>query len=186
MTCIPKLLELKGEQKFLLISLNAVVEGGGKYKGYDYIVTLTRRGHRCGYVAVSASAFPVPEGYLSDHEGRFSVHGGITFWDKPAGLVDPELHKFLCDDVWIGFDAAHGADARDMIATKEAFPDNYSTDAYFSSDDPKLPMIKQICDMMEMVNSFGEDIPGTTVRSYDYMGNECKSLIDQIVEVAAA
>lgn len=60
MSCIPKILELKGTKEFLPIpSLNqqdkyttTVIEGGGNYKGYDYLITFRDMGFRCGYVAL--------------------------------------------------------------------------------------------------------------------------------------
>src|ERR1700691_3384773 len=109
MSCIPKLLELKGDKEFLPVHDNIVIEGGGKYKDYDYLITFVDYGHRCGYVAIP----PLHPVYndKSDYP-HFSVHGGITFFEESRFAEELLNHK--CADKWIGFDACHGDDRKDM------------------------------------------------------------------------
>jgi len=60
MSCIPKILELKGDKDHLHTMDHSklpadcgnVIEGGGEYKGYHYLITFTGTAHRCGYVGI--------------------------------------------------------------------------------------------------------------------------------------
>ena len=52
MSCITQLLEMKGDQPFLKADDSVVIEGGGVYKGYEYLIVFVSYGHRCGYVAL--------------------------------------------------------------------------------------------------------------------------------------
>lgn len=70
MSCISKLLEMKGDKEFLPIDDHAVVEGGGHYKGYEFLITFVETGYRCGYVAI-------PPGIKYDSD-KLYVHGRIT------------------------------------------------------------------------------------------------------------
>ena len=183
MSCIPKILALKGDKEFLPIhddpsraDSGAVVEGGGEYKGYHYVVTFTGCGHRCGYVALP------PEHLLSNKEYQLtcksppepfsdlSVHGGITFHEEGDHILDKLFpNEPKCTDVWIGFDAAHYMDGRDW--------DHH--EKYFG---------KKARNELEACGAEFRYLLGRkeTVRTYEYMENQCKELIDQIVEKDAA
>ena len=59
MNCITQILEKKGKSDFILVPYyperqkGIAVEGGGKHRGYEWIVTFVDNGFRCGYVAIS-------------------------------------------------------------------------------------------------------------------------------------
>lgn len=74
-------------------------------------------GALCGYAAVAKGhpLFEVPysrgEDYSESPEGRFEVHGGITYSDKCAGHICHVPEPGEPDDVWwFGFDCAHSGD----------------------------------------------------------------------------
>jgi len=77
MGSITKLLE--SGQEFTNSKKFAAVEGGGVYKGYEYLVTLTSMGIRCGYVAISKK-HPLYAKEMGAVE-ELEVHGGVTFYD---------------------------------------------------------------------------------------------------------
>jgi len=154
MSCIGQLLKLKGDKEILPIHDELVIEGGGEYKGYEYIITFTSFGHRCGYVAI-------PEIKEDDEEPDFDCHGGVTFCSRQHAAKD--LLPISCDDLWVGFDAAHYGDLRCKDTAKKYFPD---------------------CHEIENFATFDERYPGHAHRSYQYMEKECKSIVDQIIKQA--
>jgi hypothetical protein len=153
---------MKGEREVLPIHRGAVIEGGGTYKGYEYIITFIGHGHRCGYVAVSDGDW--------SNDDDIDCHGGITFSSKKHGAKD--LLPVACDDLWIGFDAAH---AWDLPC--------YNTAIKYFSDEP---------DELDRINSLAECRMGLGVdynashKTYGFMEAECKSIIDQLIERKAA
>lgn len=164
MSCITELLKMKGDKVFLPISDNVVIEGGGSYKGYEYLVTFTGSGNRCGYVALDAE-HPFNKSIDEDNYGDagLAVHGGVTFagreHDAKALLGDNH-----CDDLWIGFDAAHSNDMQDLETMKLAFPNSRMTAAYLEDPRPRLDYY-------------------ATVKSLAYMEEECRGLINQLIRV---
>lgn len=174
-SCISRILELKGNKDHLHVirpdtlpaCFGIVVEGGGEYKGHHYLITFTGAAHRCGYVAlpeghplanldlqlVCASA---PEPYKLD------IHGGITFHETGIHILESlfptETH---CNDTWIGFDAAHFRDGKDWEYHEK----------YFGKDKTDL--------LSSCFNCF--DKKGI-IRTYKYMEDQCKYLIDQLIE----
>jgi hypothetical protein len=162
MSCIPHLLKLKGDNDIFKINPNVILETGGNYKGYDYCVVFNYRGFRCGYVAVSAN-HPILKGYKDDYDLPIRVHGGVTFCEKPNGLVEEQLlREDSCGDVWIGFDANHAWDLHDFEHALKLFPDR----------EDEIKRIKS-WDILFSHDSY--------FRSNDYIEDECKSMIDQII-----
>ncbi len=171
MTCITEILALKGDKEFIIANsprdeYGIVIEGGGHYKGYEYLITFTSLGHRCGYVALPKDHLlanedldlvndPAPEPY-----DELEVHGGITLHDKGTHILkrlfpDREQH---CNHIWIGFDAAHNSDGRDFEYYEK----------YFGKD--RADVLRH--------NSY--DFELATIKTYDYMEGQCKHLIDQL------
>lgn len=116
-------------------------------------------GFLCGYVKI-------PEGHkLYGKEDIFDtgldVHGGITFaqvpiWDK---------------GFWLGFDAAHGGDI--IPCMKQ-----------ICETDTDLKAIKEKCEKLR--KQYGIEkytIAAEQYRTTDFMIFECKSLVDQILEI---
>lgn len=168
MSCIPSILEMKGEKEFIHVydpeqedaCDGLVIEGGGEYRGYHYLITFTGTAHRCGYVAIPPEN-PINNFYYEKYNyPEFNVHGGITFFEEN------HLSKFFlgnkaCNDKWIGFDAAHGRDGKDWETHAKYFGKE-KTDKlspYFTSFN---------------INS--------VIRSNEYMVQECKDLIDQLIQ----
>lgn len=162
MGCIQKILQMKQEcaDPFFKIYHDVVVEGGGSYGGYDYLIVLKKTfggAHRCGYVAIH----PTNSFYnksLDDMEEKFEVHGGVTFWDKPNLIEDN-----CCKDKWLGFDAAHARDLDDRETATLCFDFPYFL--------PPYATLKH-----------GKDRFGRKIRTYEYMEKECKKLIEQLNE----
>lgn len=159
MSCIPKLLEQKNktpDKPFFLVN-GAVLEAGGNYRSYDWCVTFTDRGSRCGYVAIPVS-HPFNQ-YISLDEDlvrELEVHGEVTYLGKPF------IEEKICDDIWIGFDADHYYDGRDIECLEKYFP--------------------------EMAEAFiinGKSILSKSfigpIKTMEFMENECKKLIEQLI-----
>jgi len=177
MSCITKILELKGDKEVLLPPTEWIaVEGGGEYKGYEYLIVLNTNGHRCGYVAIPPehqfSNTPEKErqfmgGKKYKHYDYDSLdidcHGGLTFMAPDHGLKD--LLDVPCNDMWIGFDCGHYGDACDIEAYKKYFGDTNAED--------KESFFKAFQGL------------GDTVKSFNYTKKQCEYIIDQLIEKAA-
>ena len=164
MTCITKLLELKGDKEFLPINDHIIIEGGGNYKGYEYLIVFTERGHRCGYVAI-----PSGQKYNID---EIHCHGGITFEDDDHSAK--RLLPVRCNDTWIGFDAMHYLDTPCRELSKKYFGHNQSSLI-------KINLIEEICkevDKLERADS------NSSHKTFEFMENECKSIIEQLTPQA--
>lgn len=165
MSCITKILETKGDKPILVNKTNEIaVEGGGIYKGYEYIITFTNFGHRCGYVAIPVEH---PLHTSKEEYPEYEVHGGVTFFQESR--LDEFVEGHQCTDKWIGFDAAHCNDEK-CISTIEK---------YFGESD--FTIMLKANDLV-----FNEKFPKyTTHRSFAYMKNECRLLIQQLIKEAA-
>ena len=170
MSCISEILKRKGDQEYLVVEDMLAIEDGGIYKGYEWLITFVGRGHRCGYVAVPKGHYLHGldlKGCATDGEETdidFDVHGGITFSQPGEHVISPILGDFHCDDMWIGFDAAQWMDEHDITLAKKLWPKEFE---YYES--------------LERIHS---KYPNThkTLRTKEYMGKECKRLINQIIE----
>lgn len=154
MSCIPRLLEMKGNQDVLYVDNSLVIEGGGNYRGYDYLITFNDIGFRCGYVALLPGA-DLSRFNAGDHDSLV-VHGGITFTGQHSVIISLLSHP--CADQWIGFDAGHCFDGHDVDRVEKLFP--------------KMTEVQR--EIMKLMAS------GEKVRSYEYMEEQCKYLIDQL------
>lgn len=159
MTCINTILEAIGDKPYLKeeSERDVVYEGGGEYKGYEYLITFVRQ-HRCGYVAIPKGHKIDkldPDDYM-DWDVNITVHGGLTFAARES--VTKDYFNIKCDDMWLGFDAMHTDDFPDF-----AYSEKYEVDS----------------------NAHKEWYYGCcgTVKSYEYMEKECKNLIDQLIEI---
>lgn len=161
MSCITEILKLKGDSEILITPLvrGLAIEGGGIYKDYEYLITFTDLGSRCGYIALPPDhEFNKFEDYY-DFE-QIDCHGGITF----AGTHHPAkdlLKDRYCLDKWIGFDCGHSIDGCDFKTVKKYF---------FSCDDNEI-----FKSMQELQNLIGEK-----PKSFSYVEDECKKIIDQL------
>jgi hypothetical protein len=165
MSCITQLLELKGDKEFLPIHNEVVIEGGGVYKGHEYLITFTEHGHRCGYVAI-------PSGVTVDTDD-INCHGGVTFEDEHHHAKS--LLPVPCNDTWIGFDAAHWGD----------MPCRDTSRKYFGHSDVALKKIKIMEEIHKDIHEMESKDPSFSHKTFEYMEEQCKSVIDQLLEQAA-
>lgn len=167
MSCITKLLELKGAQEFLPVHASLVIEGGGDYKGHEYLIVFTSTGHRCGYVALKPEEHDHIQNVSKDYpEYILHCHGGVTFYENTHAAKS--LLPVPCDDFWVGFDAAHYYDA----------PDPELTDKYFKDNEETM-----------RIREWQEEICGydnVKHRDFTYMESECHRIIDQLESWAVA
>lgn len=173
MSCISEILKVKGDQEYLISTMkpDIAIEDGGEYKGYEYLITFTDRGHRCGYVALAdnhpINKFDFMEISYQEIQSEYKslhVHGEITFHDENR-LSEFIKKDHVCSDKWIGFDAAHYQDTSDLKLVKKLWPKKDLTwDIKFKND-------------LQILGS------SSRIRSKKYMINQCKKLIDQIVEI---
>ena len=76
--------------------------------GFDYQITKTARGYRCGYVKVKPGHPWFGKQYDFDLTD-VDVHGRVTFTEFGTACPTHEAEE----EWWIGFDCAHGGDAPD-------------------------------------------------------------------------
>lgn len=179
MSCITKLLEIKGNKEALIPYGNWIaVEGGGVYNDYEYLIVLNSNGHRCGYVALPSDHIysQTPEekrnflgGTEYSHWDYDSLdircHGGLTFMSPEHSLKD--LLDIPCTDMWVGFDCGHSDDACDKEAFRRYFGESlYQEKESFFDAMSCFPIL-------------------STVKNFSYVEKECKSIIDQLIERAA-
>lgn len=175
MSCITEILKIKGDRDVMVDRDSkgdpwVALEGGGKYKDYEYLVVLNTLGHRCGYVAIPPNHkyanTPLKkyeflkngQQYYDYDSLNIECHGGLTFMSPDHGLK--ALLSTPCTDQWIGFDCGHCNDKSDYDAMEKYFGTEYKENKikYCSRDDD--------CE----------------VRSYSYVEKECHSIIDQLIE----
>lgn len=168
------------------------VESDFMYEGYRCVVVFQYMGHRCGYVGVKKGrplygkeysdyldikkseldAEPIGKrGIMSiicsafDEDDRvrmdcyFNTHGGLTY----SG--GNEKYPVKSNLWWLGFDCAHCDDSIDIDSLKK----------YFGEDCPRIQTLIGIEKDYPIVS--GE------VRTKEYVEDECKLLVNQIIEL---
>ena len=180
MSCIIEILKLMGDKDVLIPEGDWIaVEGGGTYKGYEYLIVLNTSGHRCGYVAIPPEHkySQTPEEERSFMGGRkykhydydsldIQAHGGLTFMAPDHGLKD--LLPVPCTDMWIGFDCGHHGDMCDIDAHER----------YFGKEETK--------EKKSFFRAMNHGYEGQTVKVFNYVRQECESIIDQLIQVQGA
>lgn len=162
MSCISELLNRKEEINLSLLKniSRLVIEGGGTYRDYEYLITFTNLGYRCGYVAVP-NANPAIINLKNEEiaidilDKMIECHGGVTFFSNKHSLKE-ELNS-TCLDFWIGFDCGHFGDSKDIINMYKYFKNNVINDRI--------------------------DFPEEIIKTYEYVEDECKSIIDQLINI---
>jgi len=161
---------------------NKRIEVNEKYKGYEYLVYATPMGHRCGYVKIPKKHYLYGKSYYEQLNIKFSEiakqptgkRNFITFLCNSNLKPEDNISMDLLFDVhggitfsgkgtsaefnkrgwWIGFDCAHSEDKPDYKLMDTEYKKFYK---YFEA-------------------SHGE------IRSREYVEQECKNLIDQIIK----
>lgn len=170
---------------------NYIVEREFEHAGYKCVVIFGSIGHRCGYVGIPknhplygkdysdyleikktdvgdrevSGIFPLLGACLDEDEririeAYFQCHGGITY----AGGGEHSSYPIESDLWWFGFDCGHYDDARDLRLAYERFPKHRE----------RLAM------QIEVEDRFCID--GLTVRTEEYVAEECKKLAEQLKE----
>lgn len=171
MSCITEIIKRKADKPYL-ITPGFAIEDGGVYKNYEYLITFTAMGHRCGYVAIPETSklynkdIMLWDGDLDDRMPNFDVHGSVTFWDHATHIINETIGDHHCTDKWIGFDAAHWDDRADYSRVKEVWPSSQ--------------MYEEAC-AVERIRSHQKSLPYGTIKTCQYMKSECLSLIDQVI-----
>lgn len=144
--------------------------------------------HYCGYVAVPESHpaygadyanYPSekdrdmwkPEAlHIQDQVNDISVHGGLTYGEETKILKgDDEAYPAESEDnmYWFGFDAAHAGDAVDWDAGAELI-----------ENEEERIQVRQVRKIMDK-----HPIKTDTIKSADYMEEQCESLAEQLVAI---
>lgn len=98
---------------------------------------------------------PADKPLTFDPEQEISCHGGVTYCSTGLHLQD-DGEDFL----WVGFDTAHYSDGRDVEKIGE----------YFGKE--RAGVVRRFM--------FGDNYPARTL---DYCIDECRSIVDQFVEL---
>lgn len=169
------------------------IEKDFEYKNYRCVVIFGDMGHRCGYVGIKpghplykkelTDYLDIPKSELDgkeignrsiipiffaafDDDDRirmdvyFNVHGGLTYSSNNNGTYPVESNLW-----WLGFDCGHYGDGKDLDLVEK-----------YWGDDPRIQTMLRI----EKSYPYTDDEP---VRSMDYVTNECKALVNQIIEL---
>lgn len=163
-----------------------VIESDFDYKDYRCVTIFGDMGWRCGYVGVpegnslygkeytdyvdiamdelndepigKRGIVPVFLSAWDDSDNvrmdlYFNVHGGLTF--------SGDEHPIECGLWWLGFDCGHYGDGKDLDKVEELWGDN-----------------ERIKVRLEIERRYPSDEP---VRSLEYVQEECRNLVDQII-----
>lgn len=140
-----------------------VIESEFEYKSVKCIVTFNSMGFRCGYIQIPKNHKFIGMDYENIHEYCYiEVHGGLTYAsDHVTGHSDEK------DSWWIGFDCGHCNDATELDVALDYF-----------KDDATREMIEEL---MKVKKQFSDAYDGE-IRTKEYVIEECKSLVDQILK----
>jgi len=127
------------------------------YKKLSYLVLGVAMGHRVAYVGITETCVIEEVTAREDHID-FYVHGGVTYNDYDDGK-DNVMEEGV-KHYWIGFDAAHAGD--------KMYDETIMSVEYL--------MFRKITS-----NLLFND--GDVLRTTEYMIENCKELIDQILEI---
>ena len=165
------------------------------YRGYRCVTTFTDMGYRCGYVGIPKGhplygkhndsqvkvtmkeliedeemnqignrgvwtllGLPNDEDDQVRLDSYFMVHGGITY---AAGGKNSH-HPIDTDLWWFGFDCGHYGDCPDYDLLEKTWGDN-----------------EMVCHRLEDKGLYEE----YEVRTLEYVQQECKNLVDQIIKL---
>ena len=126
------------------------------YKNHFYAVRFNSRGFYCGYVRVAneENFNKINEKYNNGYVEDIDCHGGITYVSS--------ISDFLPPGNWIGFDACHAGDKPDIEFATQLFN-----------------LDKDDLDYIHEFYSIGID---ATSCSREYISDECKYIIDKLIE----
>ena len=171
------------------------VESDFEYKGYRCVVIFGDRGTRCGYVGVTKDSkfygksftdttdvrledlheplgkrsvlalFGAPEspnGFVR-MDLLFDVHGGLTYGDNS--------HNYPVESEgiwWLGFDCAHAGDGKDLDLLEKLWGNE--------------ELVQRRLKVEREINAKYPYVDEGPVRSKEYVEQECKNLVNQIIK----
>mgnify|MGYP000860826612 CR=1 FL=1 len=152
------------------------IEIKNKYKDYTYLVLALEMGHRCGYVKIPSKSKLYKVEYYENlglsrrimNNKKIGKRGIIPVFCWDGKTITPEIlfdvHGGLTfsgklrdmNGWWLGFDCAHSGDGKD----------------------------KSIMDSknLEIEEKYGFNFGDEVIRTKEYVEQECKNLIDQIIK----
>lgn len=134
-----------------------IVESKFTYKGFTCVVLFMPMGYRCGYVGIHKGH----KYYGTNYEIiPINCHCGLTYSDKRLHRQDDK------NTWWIGFDCGHCCDGFDIEKIKE----------YFSQDKDVMIQLKHMENYYRITNDT------CIVRSKEFVEEECKSIVYQLIE----
>ena len=134
------------------MSKSSKVEKQFNYRGYNCVCLGLSMGHRCGYVKLET-----PKSY--NDLDVIDCHGGLTFSDYFKG--EKTIESGIEEGFYIGFDCAHWGDGRDNGLITEL-------------NEPQM-----ISALMMMNGIYDSD---DIVRTLEFVEQECKMIVDQLIE----
>lgn len=182
---IKEILELKGNREYLKSTLDlCVLDDGGNYKEYDWIITINPFGYRCGYVSIPNYHNLTVE--FTKNIGNYEffddiqVHGGITFCNLGSLVADKFITTNSPEEFWLGFDCCHGFDEPDYELSKKLWDDENIIKHIEELQNIKKQSIKARTEMYKEFNlPISEECK---IRKKDYVKEQCEGLIDQLIE----
>lgn len=132
-----------------------------EYKGFPCVVLFMPMGYRCGYVGL-------PKGNKYYRKKYDDIPA-----DCHCGLTYSENHLFGQDDKdtwWIGFDCGHYCDGAD----KETFEKYYMDELKSKAVDTERASVVSAYMMFDPYDEY-------PFRTREYVENECRKIVDQIV-----
>ena len=133
--------------------MSVIQERRFDYKGYPCVILYHATGYRCGYVGV-----PNDRKYDIDN---IYCHGGITYHDNYLRFQKDT------DKQWIGFNTMHYGDAKDFETDENLFEGDKDT-------------LKTIEFYKGLAKFYGNAFPTPNL---EYCMNECKNIVEQIIEM---
>lgn len=132
-----------------------------EYKGFPCVVLFMPMGYRCGYVGLLKGNKYYKKKY---DDIPVDCHCGLTY-------SEPGLFRQNDNDTWwIGFDCVHLCDGIDI----ESFKKYYMNELKSKAVDTQRAAMLGVYQMYRLCNEY-------PVRTQEYVENECKKIIDQIV-----
>lgn len=165
----------------------------GYYRGYPYVILRSIfMGQLNGYVGIPAPKRVNRNTYINGIEPLIRCHWGINFrangrrrFNKSKRMHHSRLYKKLkpvgnCNLLWIGFDCAHGGDITP-----------FTVDFDFCKDLTKKMYGEDSLEVKAVVRRnkiIGHRLAELTInsdryRNFDYVEANCKSIIDQLIEI---
>lgn len=143
--------------------LNPKQESRFEYKGFPCVVLFMPIGYRCGYVGLP----------------KYNIYYGKKYDDIPmdchCGLTYSDCELYGQDDMntwWIGFDCGHCFDGIDIKSFEKYYMDELKSKAV----DTQRSAMLGVYQMYRICNEY-------PVRTQEYVENECRKIVDQIIGV---